>query len=121
MKVKVKDNAAGIYGKSCKLQQIPNREYMDALSRVQGKMLEASTHYLFKNSVNAYYSDDKGIRVCLHLPNEYIEFVEDDARIGKYKCRYCGNIGTKSKQEQPVCPVCEQDLYIESLESRKRI
>ena len=52
----------------------------------------------------------EGRRVAgCRIMQDYVEAVEDDARIGKQRCKWCG----KTTEISNTCPNCGKSGYIE--------
>jgi hypothetical protein len=109
MKVKVKDNAAAIYCAAFKDQAIPYKEYADILRKVQGTVLDVDTKYLFLQSVNAIYNEIEN--KIMDLNHRFIDWIEDDERIGTYKCGWCG--GHQKGNTEPC--QCGQEGYLDPI------
>lgn len=98
MKAAIKKDAQHIYMKKFAIGRgIPNRQFADALGKIQGRTLEVKTDHLFISSVNAIYEDG-----VIGIDEEYIDKIIDDARSGKAMCRWCGKMVS-----DPACDVCE--------------
>lgn len=103
MKAKVKPDAYRIYMKKFAVgTAIPNRDFADALKRIEGTELEVSTDHLFNGSVNAYYKVEGGDISVIGLGHEYISEIFGDVRTGKGKCRWCGDVS----EGFPDCGKC---------------
>lgn len=71
-----------------------SEQYKQFIKEFAGQWVEVDTEYLFHNQYNttalvrADGSFDGGYRLC----DSQIDAVRNDARVGKGKCKYCGNM-----------------------------
>lgn len=89
MKILIKHNAAAIYCRRFVEQQIPNREWAETLRKVEGKMLEVNTEYLFDKAFGTLPTEGV-IDHALHIDEDLVSYIEGDVRPGKFKCLDCG-------------------------------
>lgn len=115
MQVKMKDNASYIYQRNALPHgpHTPNyfsQRYHEKIKAIDGQLVEVDTKCLFQNSFNGILADGS----LIHIPNLLVDEVIDDARVGKGKCNYCGNITDK-----PMCYNCEHgEKYVKMFDTR---
>ncbi|MGN8842557.1 hypothetical protein ACTNDN_07020 [Niallia sp. HCP3S3_B10] len=78
------------------------------IEKIAGKTLEVDTEQLFKSEFNTkeiFGVTKKGIRI----PEEYVEQIIDDQRIGKAKCEFCNCVSNSLN----FCTHCGKVEYLE--------
>lgn len=118
MRVKVHENAALNYVERCYRHARPQcgmlhrPEWEAMLEKIQGQWVEVETDHLFRDQFNTAPIpgvSEQGMRLMV----EDITAIEDDARIGVIKCRWCygyddgGTCGKCGKTEylEPINPI----------------
>lgn len=112
MRIKIKDNAAGLYSKrTADFQYSP--EWYKFLKEIQGKVIEVKTNYLFEYFFNFEYQRE-GEEVKLYaVTGDMVKKVLEDERFGRIKCIYCGRLLPEDFSEN--CPKCnkgKENLYV---------
>lgn len=62
--------------------------WKEGMKEIAGQWVEVETEYLFDNQYNITTPSGIGLRIM----QEYVMDVQDDARIGKGRCSYCGKV-----------------------------
>lgn len=114
MKIKIKDNASALYisNINCGNELFYNDKWYKILKAIEGKEIEIETEYLFKDQFNTIPIKDiseNGIRIMMR----YVDYVIDDIRYNKMKCRYCGTTQDISEK----CIKCNDNKYIEKFDT----
>jgi len=109
MKIKIYNNAHIRYRAriNIKLGMTFNKKWYDLLEEIAGKEVEVETDHLFIDQFNTIPITDiseKGIRIMI----SFVEYIIDDERYNKMKCRYCGT--TQSKGDK--CIKCKKNSYL---------
>ena len=127
MYIKIKENASKLYQEEYPLRykrgegkiRDPqyNREWYLLLKKIEGKIIEVDTQYLFKDQFNTIpipeISKD-GLRIMENL----VEKVINDQRPNYYRCNWCGH---KTPKTSPECENCGKSEYLEDLYPRSKI
>lgn len=79
MRVRLKNNCHTNY----------NGNYSEKLEAINGEWVEIDTDYLFREQLNTKPISEVSA-VGLRIYQQDVEEVEDDERIGRSKCDYCG-------------------------------
>jgi hypothetical protein len=130
MKIVMRKDASRIYAMDSVNY---NSSFWEKLNKINGQTIEVETKYLFDNQFNTAPIEgvtESGLRIMEIL----VDRVIDDERVGKCRCRYCGEISThnnvrKSSHEymplqkinpylpikELMCPKCENFNYLEDL------
>ena len=114
MFIKLKENASSIarsYG-------FPDHFYK-LMQKYEGKWVEVDTKSLFRTSFNAkIVSDaykDRPEVTCTHIDAKFVDAVQNDARIDRKRCDYCGKHSVykdKAGRLHKICPYCKCADYI---------
>ncbi|MBC7851363.1 MAG: DUF421 domain-containing protein [Chitinophagaceae bacterium] len=85
------------------------------LGQVEFAYLEIS------GEVSVFYYTDEDVKYGLPLlPHEFCKQYKIIPVSDLYSCKFCGNTIKQEASQQPKCPICEKDTWIESSD-RKRI
>jgi hypothetical protein len=100
MRVKLKENAISFTSQAINEQRKHFEALKNYLTEKSGQWIEIDTSYLHSNQYNSV----DGYKIL----DQYIEAVEEDARIGAARCNYCGKSFKHSdneilKHHQTVC------------------
>lgn len=94
--------------------------YRNALESIRGQWVEVETDYLFQDQFNTVpMLGGNGLRIMM----DQVVAIQDDAREGKAKCRYCGHHDELSQfQTLQACPKkgCEIK-YMEVFQTDKQL
>lgn len=86
-----------------------SNRYRKALESIEGTWVEVETDYLFQSEFNTGPIEglsENGLKIAA----TYVEAVQDDARIGKMRCNYCGTTSIVTQ----TCPKCGKSDYIKA-------
>lgn len=109
MKIKLYDDAVRRYSSRFTGTMIPNTQWLDILSKVQGMTLEVETRYLFKDQYNTVPIPGVS-EIGLRVMDESVEYVIDDERPGMAHCWWCG----KTSNAGDTCDHCGETGYLEN-------
>lgn len=118
MRIKIKADAGVIYYRECYRHASPQcgmlhrPEFVKMLEQVQGAWLTVETKHLFKDQFNTAPVEgvsESGLRIMENC----VEEVEDDERIGKVRCNYCGH--RQEGRTNDVCNHCITTGYMEDI------
>jgi hypothetical protein len=95
MKIKIKEDIKRYEGR---------KEWLDKIKEIEGQWVEVETEHLFNNQYNVTTPSGHGLRIMQH----HVIDVEEDERIGRMKCHYCG----KHSDISQVCVHCGESKYL---------
>ena len=115
MKILIKNDAADIYKKDINYAQY-SRDFYKKLQAMQGQLLEVDTKYLFNDQFNTVDSEETG--TGCRIMGTWVEKVIDDARVGSFRCNWCGKWWHPEEPEPKPseCPYCKKTEYIFALD-----
>ena len=103
MRILIYKNASSSYHHRCYRHAHPqcgmlhNPEWKAMLKKIEGTWVVVETAHLFDNQFNTAPIpgvSESGLRLMI----EDVEMIEDDVRIGLFKCGYCGHSHNRTKE-----------------------
>jgi len=118
MKIKIYEDASKRFARSVNKRIGPQgiwmsseSQYYETMKKLDGMVVEVETDILFAYSFNV--APVPGVTDhCVGINADLVAEVINDARIGKYKCGYCGKI---TEDIETTCPKCHKTEYMSSL------
>ena len=114
MFIKLKENASDL----ARTYGYPDHFYK-LLKEYDGKWVEVDTNSLFWTSFNAKIVSDayknRPEVGCTHIDAKFVDAVQNDARIGRKRCEYCGKHSIykdKAGRLHKTCPYCKRTTNI---------
>ena len=108
MKIKIYDDAHRRFTARINTGQATNNgKWYALLEAIAGKEIEIETNHLFIDQFNTVPIpgvSENGARIMISM----VEYVIDDERYGKMKCRYCG----ATQSENDKCIKCGKNDYL---------